>query len=59
MASKNYRLRIYHDHLTEGAEAVLTSERRIVYCVSGMQCFRAVLVRRRSQTTKVIFLMMR
>jgi hypothetical protein len=35
MASKNYRLRIYHDHLTEGAEAVLTSERRIVYCVSG------------------------
>jgi hypothetical protein len=35
MAMKKYRLRIYHDHITEGTQAALPRERRIIYCVSG------------------------
>jgi hypothetical protein len=30
-----FRLRIYQDHFTEGAEAKLPAERRVIYCVAG------------------------
>jgi hypothetical protein len=30
-----FRLRIYHDHFTEEAEARLPAERRVMYCVAG------------------------
>jgi hypothetical protein len=30
-----FRLRIYHDHFTEEAEARLPAERRVIYCVAG------------------------
>jgi hypothetical protein len=35
MTVKKFRLRIYHDHLTEGATATLAAERRVIFCVSG------------------------
>src|SRR4051812_27809519 len=35
MAVKNFRLRIYHDHFTEGVAAVLSPERRVIFCVAG------------------------
>lgn len=35
MAKRRFRLRLHHDHLTEGAEGSLGAERRVVYCVSG------------------------
>jgi hypothetical protein len=35
MAHKKFRLRIYHDHLTEGATATLPNARRVIYCVAG------------------------
>lgn len=35
MAKKTFRLRIYHDHFTEGLEARLPGERRVIYCVAG------------------------
>lgn len=34
-AKSKFRLRIYHDHFTEGYEARFTAERRVIYCVSG------------------------
>jgi hypothetical protein len=30
-----FRLRVYQDHFTEGAEAKLPAERRVIYCVAG------------------------
>jgi hypothetical protein len=30
-----FRLRIYHDHFTEEAQAKLPAERRVIYCVAG------------------------
>lgn len=35
MSKKAFRLRIYHDHVVEGAEAKLPAARRVIYCVSG------------------------
>ena len=35
MAGTKFRLRIYHDHVTEGAGATLPPARRVIYCVSG------------------------
>jgi hypothetical protein len=35
MAKAAFRLRIYHDHLVEGGEAMLAAERRVIYCVAG------------------------
>ncbi len=35
MASTPFRLRIYHDHVTERVEARLPGARRVVYCVAG------------------------
>jgi hypothetical protein len=35
MAMKKFRLRIYHDHFTEGVAAVLPPERRVIFCVAG------------------------
>lgn len=35
MTIKKFYLRIYHDHLTEGATAALPAERRVIFCVSG------------------------
>src|SRR5580692_10032427 len=35
MALTSYCLRIYHDHLTEGAAEALPKARRIIYCVAG------------------------
>lgn len=35
MSKEPFRLRIYHDHVVEGAEATLAAERRVIYCVSG------------------------
>jgi hypothetical protein len=35
MSKSKFILRIYHDHVTEGAEASLPAAPRIVYCVSG------------------------
>ena len=35
MANESFRLRIHHDHFTEGVEASLPPGRRVVYCVAG------------------------
>ena len=35
MAKQKFRLRIYHDHFTEGASATLPKARRVIYCVAG------------------------
>jgi hypothetical protein len=35
MAQTKFHLRIYHDHLTEGATATLPKARRVIYCVAG------------------------
>ena len=34
-SASKFRLRIYHDHVTEEVEAVLPAERRVIYCVAG------------------------
>jgi hypothetical protein len=34
-ALAKFRLRIFHDHFTEGADAQLSSQHRIIYCVAG------------------------
>jgi len=41
MAQTSFCLRIYHDHLTEGAEATLPKARRVIYCVSGQASLSA------------------
>ena len=41
MSVKKFRLRIYHDHLTEGAGAALAAERRVIFCVSGAAALSA------------------
>ena len=41
MAHTSFCLRIYHDHLTEGAEATLPKARRVIYCVSGQASLSA------------------
>jgi hypothetical protein len=35
MTMKTFRLRIHHDHFTEGASAKLGPQRRVLYCVAG------------------------
>lgn len=35
MAVKKFRLRIYHDHFTDGVEALLPGELRVIFCVAG------------------------
>jgi hypothetical protein len=35
MTPKKFRLRIYHDHLSEGVRASLPPAQRVVYCVAG------------------------
>jgi hypothetical protein len=40
MSKSKFVLRIYHDHVTEGAETQLPAASRIVYCVSGNASLR-------------------
>ena len=35
MALTPFRLRVYHDHIVDGGQATLLSERRVIYCVAG------------------------
>ena len=41
MAQKKFRLRIYHDHLTENTTATLPKARRVIYCVAGQTTLSA------------------
>jgi hypothetical protein len=41
MAHSKFRLRLYHDHLTEGATATLPKARRVIYCVAGQATLSA------------------
>jgi hypothetical protein len=41
MANTKFRLRLYHDHLTEGATAMLPKARRVIYCVAGQATLSA------------------
>ena len=41
MPHTSFCLRIYHDHLTEGANATLPKARRVIYCVSGQPTLAA------------------
>ena len=41
MTQKSFRLRIYHDHLTEGVVANLPKARRVIYCVAGQAAISA------------------
>lgn len=41
MAKQKLRLRIYHDHFTEGASATLPKARRVIYCVAGQAAVSA------------------
>ena len=41
MGHTSFCLRIYHDNLTEGAEATLPKARRVIYCVSGQASLSA------------------
>ncbi len=42
MAHSSFLLRIYHDHLTEGASAALPKARRVIYCVAGQATVSAL-----------------
>src|SRR5512146_1053081 len=35
MATRRFRLRIYHDHFSDDVRATLPAERRVVYCAGG------------------------
>lgn len=41
MSRKKFRLRIYHDHFTENATAILPSAYRVIYCVAGQAAVSA------------------